>query len=125
MDINICCDKLNMTDDNNTKVAAVQHRMKKEDMEFKSWEDSDKVPLKHELLRGIYSYGFENPSPIQKKAIIPLINRHDVIAQAQSGTGKTGAFVIGSLQLINEELHATHRLLYWHIRENWHDKYLR
>ena len=118
MDINICCDKLNMTDANNTKVAAGEiKRMKQEDMEFESWDDDDKVKLKHKLLRGIYSYGFENPSPIQKKAIIPLINKHDVIAQAQSGTGKTGAFVIGSLQLINEELHAPQIIVLAHTRE--------
>ena len=66
--------------------------------ELTSWEDLDaKVPL----LRGIYSYGFETPSPIQKKAILPIFNKRDVIAQAQSGTGKTACFTIGALQLID------------------------
>lgn len=66
--------------------------------ELTSWEDLDaKVPL----LRGIYAYGFENPSPIQKKAILPLFAKRDVIAQAQSGTGKTACFTIGALQLID------------------------
>lgn len=41
--------------------------------------------LKEELLRGIYAYGFEKPSAIQQRAILPCINGHDVIAQAQSG----------------------------------------
>ena len=54
---------------------------------FNSWDDED-LNLKQKLLRGIYSYGFEQPSPIQKEAIIPLINRKDIIAQAQSGTVK-------------------------------------
>ena len=76
-----------------------------EDMSFESWDDEDTLSLKTKLLRGIYAYGFENPSPIQKKAIIPLVKRRDVIAQAQSGTGKTGAFVIGSLQILDENLH--------------------
>ncbi len=67
---------------------------------FESWDD-EHVDLKTNLLRGIYAYGFENPSPIQKKAILPLISRKDIIAQAQSGTGKTGAFVVGSLQILD------------------------
>ena len=68
--------------------------------EFNSW---DELEIKTSLLRGIYSYGFENPSPIQKKAILPLISKNDLIAQAQSGTGKTGCFTIGTLENINEE----------------------
>ena len=53
------------------------------------------------LLRGIYAHGFENPSPIQTKAIIPIQKGKDIIAQAQSGTGKTAAFTIGALSRIN------------------------
>lgn len=63
-----------------------------------TWDDFE---LKDGLLRGIYAYGFENPSEIQKKAILPIISSHDTIAQAQSGTGKTGAFSIGTLQRID------------------------
>jgi len=63
-----------------------------------TWDDFD---LKDDLLRGIYAYGFENPSEIQKKAILPIISGRDVIAQAQSGTGKTGAFSISTLQIID------------------------
>jgi len=48
-------------------------------------------------LRGIYSYGFEKPSMIQQKAICPTISGRDIIAQAQSGTGKTATFAIGVL----------------------------
>ena len=64
-----------------------------------SWDD---LQIKSTLLRGIYAYGFEKPSPIQKKAIIPMINGNDVIAQAQSGTGKTGCFTIACLELLDE-----------------------
>ena len=46
--------------------------------------------LKPDVLKGIYSYGFEKPSAIQKRAIVPLAQGNDIIAQAQSGTGKTG-----------------------------------
>tara|TARA_B110001452_G_scaffold199650_1_gene169597 strand:- start:2017 stop:2316 length:300 start_codon:yes stop_codon:yes gene_type:complete len=51
--------------------------------------------LKEDLLRGIYSYGFEKPSAIQQRAIKPLMLMRDTIAQAQSGTGKTATFTIG------------------------------
>ncbi|KAG6894238.1 hypothetical protein C0993_012005, partial [Termitomyces sp. T159_Od127] len=47
------------------------------------------MDLKPELLRGIYAYGFERPSAIKQRAIVPVVKGHDVIAQAQSGTGKT------------------------------------
>ena len=70
---------------------------KEENNTFNSWED---LNIKTDLLRGIYAIGFETPSPIQRKAIIPMIKGRDIIAQAQSGTGKTGCFTIASLQFI-------------------------
>lgn len=48
-------------------------------------DNFDDMNLKEELLRGIYAYGFERPSAIQQRAILPCIKEHDVIAQAQSG----------------------------------------
>jgi len=66
--------------------------------EIKTW---DELNLEPNLLRGIFGYGFENPSPIQSKAIKPIIEGKDVIAQAQSGTGKTATFTIGALQRVN------------------------
>jgi superfamily II DNA/RNA helicase len=68
--------------------------------EINTFEELD---LSEELLRGIYSYGFEKPSPIQKLAIRPLIEKRDVLAQAQSGTGKTATFAIGSLSIVKPE----------------------
>lgn len=59
--------------------------------------------LKESVLRGIYGYGFKDPSPIQCKGILPVIQGKDTIAQAQSGTGKTGAFTIGVLQSIDTD----------------------
>ena len=69
--------------------------------EIKNWDDFD---IKPNLLRGIYSYGFEKPSEIQKKAILPIITHKDIIAQAHSGTGKTGAFSVSSLQYIDTNI---------------------
>tara|TARA_B110000008_G_scaffold278691_2_gene323229 strand:+ start:948 stop:2132 length:1185 start_codon:yes stop_codon:yes gene_type:complete len=79
-----------------------------EEYHIKDWED-ERLNLKKKLLRGIYSFGFENPSEIQKKAIYPFVKKYgkkrkDIVAQAQSGTGKTGAFVVSSLQILNEKV---------------------
>jgi superfamily II DNA/RNA helicase len=64
---------------------------------FNTW---DELELNPDLLRGIYAHGFERPSPIQAKAIKPILNGSDLIAQAQSGTGKTGSFSIGALSKV-------------------------
>jgi translation initiation factor 4A len=64
-------------------------------------ESFDDLGLKDELLRGIYAYGFEKPSTIQQRAILPIIKGREVIAQAQSGTGKTATFAISLLQKID------------------------
>ncbi|KAK3829422.1 MAG: P-loop containing nucleoside triphosphate hydrolase protein [Linnemannia elongata] len=64
-------------------------------------DNFDNMNLSPELLRGIYAYGFERPSTIQQRAILPVIKGHDVIAQAQSGTGKTATFSISALQKLD------------------------
>ncbi|XXQ39121.1 RNA helicase [Plasmodiophora brassicae] len=61
----------------------------------------DDMDLKPDLLRGIYNYGFERPSAIQQRAIVPILSGRDVIAQSQSGTGKTTIFCVGILQMID------------------------
>lgn len=66
--------------------------------EVDTWDD---LEIPSELLRGIYAYGFEKPSEIQRKSIAPVLAGRDVIAQAQSGMGKTGAFSIGTLGRID------------------------
>jgi len=66
--------------------------------EISSW---DELELDPKILRGIFAYGFEKPSPIQQRAIKPIFEGKDAIAQAQSGTGKTATFTIGALQNIN------------------------
>ena len=84
--------------------------------EINEWDDPT-LNLRPALLRGIYAFGFEKPSPIQKKGLIPLVQpghkgkRRDIIAQAQSGTGKTACFGVGSLQIIDHELHSTQVLI--------------
>ena len=69
-----------------------------------SFEDLD---INDDLLRGIYSYGFEKPSKIQYKSLPIFGSGKDMIAQSQSGTGKTGAFSIGILNNIDIEMKKT------------------
>jgi superfamily II DNA/RNA helicase len=82
--------------------------------DINSWEDLD---IPRDLLRGIYAYGFERPSPIQRKAIVPIMSGKDVIAQAQSGTGKTAAFSVGALSLVDVSKQETQILIMSPTRE--------
>ncbi|KAM5362570.1 hypothetical protein ACJZ2D_012482 [Fusarium nematophilum] len=77
----------------------------------------DDMNLKSELLRGVYAYGFERPSAIQQRAIMPVIKGHDVIAQAQSGTGKTATFSISVLQKIDPNVKQCQALILAPTRE--------
>ena len=72
------------------------------------WDDLDIDP---NILRSIYAYGFEKPSPIQRRGIKPLVDGRDVIGQAQSGTGKTATFSIGALSRIKLEKNETQALI--------------
>ena len=69
--------------------------------EAKVYDTFDTMELPEALLRGIYAYGFQKPSAIQQRGIMPIVQGRDVLAQAQSGTGKTGTFCIGSLTRID------------------------
>lgn len=68
------------------------------------YEKFDDMNLPEKLLRGIYAYGFELPSVIQQMAIVPFKDGRNIIAQAQSGTGKTGSFSIGLLSRLDLNL---------------------
>jgi len=72
---------------------------------FSTWDEVhetfDSMGLHENLLRGIYAYGFEKPSAIQQRGIVPFAKGLDVIQQAQSGTGKTATFCAGILQNID------------------------
>ncbi len=76
--------------------------------ESSSWEA---MPLPDALLRGVFAYGFEQPSPIQRRAIPAIVRKQDAFVQAQSGTGKTGTFAIGALQRVQLGTSATQVLV--------------
>lgn len=77
----------------------------------------DQLNLKPEILRGIFGLGFEHPSAIQQRAILPITDGRDVLAQAQSGTGKTATFSISALQRIDETVKKTQALIMAPTRE--------
>ena len=61
----------------------------------------DAMGIKQDLLRGLYAYGFEKPSAIQQRAVLPITQGRDVIAQAQSGTGKTSMIALSLCQMVD------------------------
>jgi len=93
-----------MTNNNNNEMKnEMKNEYSKNDYStIKAYTSFDDMNLKTNLLRAIYAYGFEKPSAIQQRGIIPLSKGGDIIAQAQSGTGKTATFSIGILQKIDE-----------------------
>uniref|UniRef100_A0A672FKJ4 RNA helicase n=1 Tax=Salarias fasciatus TaxID=181472 RepID=A0A672FKJ4_SALFA len=100
--------------------------LKEEDMtkvEFETSEEVDVTPtfdtmgLREDLLRGIYAYGFEKPSAIQQRAIKQIIKGRDVIAQSQSGTGKTATFCVSVLQCLDIQVRETQALILAPTRE--------
>lgn len=72
------------------------------DIDAQNIEKFEQMGLHRNVLRGIFSYGYETPSPIQRQAIPHVLTGKDIIAQAQSGTGKTATFSISVLQNIDE-----------------------
>ncbi|XP_075857205.1 eukaryotic initiation factor 4A-III-like [Microcebus murinus] len=92
-------------------------------VEFETSEEVDETPtfdsmgLREDLLRGIYAYRFENPSAIQQRATKQIIKGRDVIAQSQSGTGKTATFTISVLQCLDTQVRETQALILVPTRE--------
>lgn len=74
-----------------------------ENIILNDWHDKD-LYLSENILRGIYAYGFEIPSKIQRMSIPHIIKGKNVIAEANSGTGKTGSYLIGVISKIYEAL---------------------
>jgi translation initiation factor 4A len=96
--------------------------LRDEDIEISdNWDEItpsfDALGLSEDLLRGIYAYGFERPSAIQQRAIKPVLMGRDVIAQAQSGTGKTATFTISILQKLDVSNHECQALVLAPTRE--------
>jgi ATP-dependent RNA helicase RhlE len=65
--------------------------------------------LSDALLKAISKKGYTTPSPIQQKAIPPILEGKDVLASAQTGTGKTAGFTLPILQLLSQGQHLSRR----------------
>ena len=103
-----------MSTENEVNETSNNEEVTESSYEIKSWEE---LELDTNILRGIYAYGFEKPSPIQQKAIKPIMMGRDIVAQAQSGTGKTATFSIGALSIVDMEKNATQVLILSPTRE--------
>jgi translation initiation factor 4A len=87
------------------------------EQEFPAYSRWDDMDLPMELLRGINSLGFEKPSAIQSVAIMPMAKGHDILGQAQSGTGKTGTFGTGILARIDPNVKGVQAVVLAHTHE--------
>ena len=85
--------------------------------DLKIYESFESMELDDKILRGIFTHGFERPSDIQTKAIVPMKEGHDILAQARSGTGKTATFCIGAMTRINPSVKKMQVLVLVHTRE--------
>lgn len=92
-----------MTDTNNVDEPVPEEIDEKKPI-YDAVEKFDDLEINEQILRGIYSMGFEYPSAIQRLAIRPMLDKYDLIAQAQSGTGKTATFLIGALQKVDKTI---------------------
>lgn len=95
----------------------IDHSIEFDTEKLQVYNDFDGLITNEKLLRGILGYGFSNPSKIQSIAIKPIIDGKDIIAQSQSGTGKTGAFTIGVLSVIDASQKHVQAIIMAHTRE--------
>jgi len=85
--------------------------------DVKTYDRFESMNLSDSLLRDIFAYGYERPSVIQTKGIVPIKEGRDIIAQARSGTGKTATFCIGAMSRIDPSVKKTQVLILVHTRE--------
>ncbi|KAI8883958.1 ATP-dependent RNA helicase DHH1 [Backusella circina FSU 941] len=88
---------------NNLSLPAKDNRPQTEDVTATKGNEFEDYYLKRELLMGIFEAGFEKPSPIQEEAIPIALTGRDILARAKNGTGKTAAFIIPTLEKINNK----------------------
>ena len=97
--------------------AESSNKKEEEPNNIETFENWDELNINPSILRGIYGKGFERPSPIQKQAIKSILAGKDLIAQAQSGTGKTATFAIGALSKVDTTQNSTQILILSPTRE--------
>ena len=88
-----------------------------EELEYYDKFDDERLKINDDILKGIIAYGFDRPSPIQRIAIKPLMEKKDIVIQSQSGTGKTATFLIGLLSCIDQEKKCPQAIVVCNTRE--------
>ncbi|KAL1489658.1 hypothetical protein ABEB36_013600 [Hypothenemus hampei] len=83
------------------KIPPKDNRIQTSDVTDTRGNEFEEFCLKRELLMGIFEKGWEKPSPIQEAAIPIALSGKDILARAKNGTGKTGAYSIPVLELID------------------------
>ena len=73
--------------------------------------------LHQDILKAITEAGFTEPSPVQAEAIPLVLQGHDIVAQAQTGTGKTAAFGLPTMSMIDANLNKVQLLVITPTRE--------
>ncbi|KAK2716911.1 hypothetical protein QYM36_007156 [Artemia franciscana] len=87
------------------KVPPKDCRKKTTDVTDRKGNEFEDFCLKRELLMGIFEKGWEYPSPIQEASIPTALTGRDILARAKNGTGKTGAYSIPVLEMIDPSKH--------------------
>ena len=106
-----------MPDDSVPGEVQVVDSVLKPTSDIKVYETFEAMSLPEKILRGVFAYGYERPSQIQTKGIVPIKEGRDIIAQARSGTGKTATFCIGAMTRVDAALKKPQVLIIVHTRE--------
>jgi len=69
----------------------------------------DELGLRAELLQAIKTKGYVDPTPVQTKAIPAILNGRDILARAQTGTGKTDAFALPMVEILAGKIASNRR----------------
>ena len=106
---------MSLIESNETNVEKIENDINEN--QEKIIDNWDELNLKDDILRGIYRVGFEKPTPIQGLAIPHITSFKDTIAQAKSGSGKTGSFIISTLQNLDITNNSTQAVIIAPTRE--------
>jgi superfamily II DNA/RNA helicase len=106
-----------MENENNSKKECYVFENYETNVELQYYDKFENLGLRDDILRSIFSFGFERPSPIQRIAIKPIIDGNDCVIQSHSGSGKTATFIISALQIIDVSLKAPQIIIISNTRE--------
>lgn len=92
-------------------------RMRTEDVTSTKGTEFEDYCLSRELMKGVFEYGWERPSPIQEESIPIVQSGRDLLARAKNGTGKSGAYLMPVLDRIDPECNKVQAIILVPTRE--------